>query len=134
MVYLWVKALHLAAVMAWMAGMVVVPAVLAVDAGPGTVGALRRHFARVTGPAMIVSIVLGLYLAWDGGWFRAGWLHGKLLLVFGLLAAHGMVSGALRRMQADASRPAPRWAGPASAGVLAAILVIAVLVVVKPGA
>ncbi|MBC7801678.1 MAG: CopD family protein [Gemmatimonadaceae bacterium] len=132
--YLWLKALHVAAVMAWMAGMVVVPAVLAVHSGPGTVGALRRHFSKVTGPAMILALALGLWLALDGGWLRAGWLHGKLLLVVALAGAHGVLSGMLRRMQADPDRAAPRWVGSMTAAVLVTILAIAVLVVVKPGA
>jgi putative membrane protein len=40
-------------------------------------------------PALIVVWVLGLTLAWLGGWYDAGWFHVKMALVLGLTAVHG---------------------------------------------
>ena len=44
---------------------------------------LRR---RSSTPAMIVTWLAGLYLAWAGHWYVAGWFHVKFLLVLLLLS------------------------------------------------
>ncbi len=49
----------------------------------------RRLLKAIINPAMIVTWLAGLYLAWAGHWFSAGWLHGKLLLVLLLSGVHG---------------------------------------------
>jgi len=130
--YLWIKALHVAAVLTWMAGMIVAPAVIARENGRGCITALRRHYSRVTTPAMILALALGLWLAQDGDWFRAGWLQAKLALVFGLTGVHGLLSGQMRRIDAGATRGASPWIARLSPAVILAVLAIAILVIVKP--
>lgn len=130
--YLWLKAVHVAAVVTWMAGLIVAPAVL-VRGGDGAAALVRAHFKRFTTPAMLLALALGVWLALDGGWFRAGWLHAKLVLVLALTAAHGVLAGQLRRTATVAGHAAPAWAQHVSAAVVAAVLAIAVLVIVKPG-
>lgn len=131
--YLWIKALHVAAVTTWMAGLIVAPAVLARSGGPEAARLVRQHFRRFTTPAMILALVLGLWLALDGGWFRAGWLHAKLALVLALTAAHGVLAGQLRRVASVEGHAAPGWTLRLSGAAVAAVLLIAVLVIVKPG-
>ena len=130
--YLWIKALHVAAVVTWMAGLIVAPAVLARGGGSEAARLVRQHFKRFTTPAMILALALGLWLALDGGWFRAGWLHAKLVLVFALTAAHGVLAGQLRRVATVEGHAAPGWTLRLSAAAVSAVL-IAVLVIVKPG-
>lgn len=133
MLYPWLKALHVAAVMTWMAGMVAAPAILARAPGRDAAAAMRWHFVRVTTPAMILALALGLWLAQDGGWFRAGWMHAKLVLVAILTGLHGVLSGQLRRRAAGAGQSVTPWIGGLSAVAVAAILAIACLVILKPG-
>ena len=38
----------------------------------------RRLLKAIINPAMIVTWLAGLYLAWSGHWFSSGWFHGKL--------------------------------------------------------
>ncbi len=131
--YLWIKAFHITAIVTWMAGMIVAPALLAGGAGQGTLAGMRRHFRTVSTPAMILALVLGVWLAVEGGWFRAGWLHAKILLVVVLAGLHGVLSGQLRRMSAGTQAAAPGWVAGLSVPVVLLVLGIAVLVVVKPG-
>src|SRR6201999_3466533 len=95
--YEWIKALHVIAVISWMAGMLYLPRLFVYhcEAEPGskqseTFKVMERRLLRaIINPAMIVTWLAGLYLAWSGEWFSAGWLHGKLLLVVILSGVHG---------------------------------------------
>jgi protoporphyrinogen IX oxidase len=56
---------------------------------------------------MIVSVTTGVTLGWMAGWWTSGWLHGKTLLVVGLLASHVYLARAVKDFAADANtRPA----------------------------
>ena len=87
--YEWIKALHVIAVISWMAGMLYLPRLFVYhcEAETGSKQSEtfkvmeRRLLKAIINPAMIVTWLAGLYLAWAGHWFSAGWLHGKLLLV-----------------------------------------------------
>lgn len=100
--YLWLKAFHLIAVIFWMAGLLYLPR-LYVYHSQAIIGgemdiALKiqeRNLLRIImNPAMIVAFVLGLVLI--GYRVHAltgqGWLHLKLLLVFGLVGYHGFLA------------------------------------------
>jgi putative membrane protein len=138
--YLWIKAFHVIAVIAWMAGMLYLPRLFVYhcDAEKGSVQSEtfkvmeRRLLKAIINPAMIVAWVLGLYLAWDGGWFRSGWLHGKLALVLGLSAVHGLYARWVRDFAADRNtRPARFYRVWNEAPTLLLIGII-ILVIVKP--
>jgi len=96
--YPWIKALHLIAVIAWMAGMLYLPRLFVYhcEAPAGsqqseTFKVMERRLLRaIINPAMVATWVLGLWLAWQGGWFAAPWLHAKLALVLALSAVHGL--------------------------------------------
>ena len=105
--HLWIKALHVIAVISWMAGLLYLPRLFVYHAGvgPGPQSELfktmeRRLLRFIMIPAMLVSWATGLWLAFDGGFFREGWLHGKLLAVILLTAVHGY-DGFLQRAFAE---------------------------------
>ena len=89
--YLWFKAFHIIAIIAWMAGMLYLPRLFIYHCGaePGSQQSEtfkvmeRRLLTVIINPAMVASWVLGLWLAFEGGFFRSGWLHAKLALVLG---------------------------------------------------
>ena len=93
--------------------MLVIPHLLARSPRPGadTVRALRSWSLRVTTPAMLATLALGLFLAQGAGWFAAAWLQAKLLPVLALTALHGMLSGQLRRLAEDPGHAPPGWIG-----------------------
>lgn len=102
--YLWIKALHVIAVISWMAGLLYLPRLFIYHGDCKPDSDQARTFAvmesRLMGvimnPAMIVSWVLGLYLAWSVYGFQGGWLHAKLASVVALSGVHGYFSKAVR--------------------------------------
>jgi protoporphyrinogen IX oxidase len=87
--YDWLKALHVIAVIAWMAGMLYLPRLFVYHAGakPGsemseTFKVMERRLLRaIINPAMIAAWILGLSLAWIGDLWSEHWFHAKLFLV-----------------------------------------------------
>lgn len=140
MLYLWLQAAHVVAVIAWMAGMLYLPRLFVyhAEAGPGTPQAEtfkvmeRRLLKAIMTPAMIATWVLGLVLAWQGGWFKAGWLHGKIVLVFAMTAAHGMLAGGVRRFAGDQNTRTTRYWRVFNEVPTVLMIGIVILVVVKP--
>ena len=139
-VYLWLKAIHIAAAMTWTSGVVVAglavashPAGTDITAAPDTRlrDAIRRWDRRVTLPAMLLTWGLGLTMAMQAGWFSSPWLMIKLAIVATLAALHGVLSGRLRRLDrdADAGPAALRHAAPAT---ILCVALIAILAVTKP--
>ncbi|GJD96148.1 CopD family protein [Methylobacterium iners] len=130
--YTWLKALHVAAALVFVAGVLGVAVFLSAsqDVNPAAARAIRRWDMRVTTPAMILVWAFGLTLAVTGDWSRSGWLIAKLVLVVVLSGLHGMQSAKLRRVSGGVST---RVLSPLSAPfVVVSCLGIAVLVIVKP--
>src|SRR5438045_7759777 len=96
--YEWIKALHVIAVISWMAGMFYLPRLFVyhceADVGSKQSETFkvmeRRLLKAIINPAMIVTWLGGLYLAWAGHLFSAGWLQAKLALVLVLSGVHGL--------------------------------------------
>ena len=141
MTYLWLKALHIAAVIVWMGGMLASSVQLAAlrtgtpplsDTRLKAVDLARRWDVRVTVPAMLLAWTLGLALAVTGGWFRSGWLVLKLALVVLLSAMHGVLTGTLRRIGSNPHARVPAIANHVGFVIMSAVLLIALLVVLKP--
>jgi putative membrane protein len=138
--YEWIKAVHILAVISWMAGMLYLPRLMVyhVDAAPGSVQSEtfkimeRRLLKGIMNPAMIVTWVLGLYLAWDAFGFRGGWLHGKILLVVLLSGIHGYLAGRVRRFAEDRNDKSGRFYRVINEVPALLLVGIVILVVVKP--
>lgn len=138
--YPWLKAVHVIAVISWMAGMLYLPRLFIYhcDAAPGsemseTFKVMEQRLLRIIiNPAMAVTWLLGLWLAWKGGHFSAGWLHAKLALVVALSGVHGFFSASVRRFAEDRNTLTARqwrfWNEVPSMLMVG----IVILVVVKP--
>src|ERR1700726_1605829 len=115
--YEWIKALHVIAVISWMAGMLYLPRLFVYhcEAEKGSKQSEtfkvmeRRLLKAIINPAMIVTWLAGLYLAWAGSWFSAPWLHAKLLLVLVLSGVHGFFSRCVRDFAADRNLRSERF-------------------------
>jgi protoporphyrinogen IX oxidase len=138
--YLWVKALHVIAVIAWMAGMLYLPRLFVYHcaAAPGsteseTFKVMERRLLRVIiNPAMIATWLFGLWLAWAGGWYRAGWLETKVVLVIVLSGLHGLLARHVRDFAADRNRRSQRYYRLINELPTVLMIVIVILVIVKP--
>lgn len=138
--YLWIKALHIVAVISWMAGLLYMPRLFIyhTDAEPGSVQSEtfkmmeQRLLKVIMNPAMKITWGLGLYLAWDLYGFRGGWLHAKIVAVVLLTLIHAHFSRAVEAFSRDENRRDARyWRLMNEAPTLLMILVV-ILVVVKP--
>lgn len=142
MIYLWLKGLHLAVVLTWVGGLVLLGVTVAalrplkeavlLPHEKRLATALLRWDRRVTTPAMLAAWALGIGLASWGGWFGALWLSAKLPIVVGLSGLHGVLSATLRRHVEQAGRPAPAWIRHAPLIAIVGVAAIALLAVVKP--
>ena len=138
--YEWLKAIHVLAVISWMAGMLYLPRLMVyhVDAPPGSVQSEtfkvmeRRLLRGIMNPAMIVTWVLGLYLAWAAFGFNGGWLHGKILLVVLLSGVHGYLVGRVRDFANDRNTKSGRFYRVINEVPAVLMVGIVILVIVKP--
>ncbi len=138
--YLWIKAAHVIAVISWMAGMLYLPRLFIYhcDAPAGSQQSEtfkvmeKRLLTLIINPAMILTWVLGLWLAWKGGFFSAGWLHAKLALVLALSGVHGYFSGAVRRFGQDRNTVSARGWRLWNEVPTVLMIAIVILVIVKP--
>jgi protoporphyrinogen IX oxidase len=138
--YPWLKALHVIAVIAWMAGMLYLPRLFVYHcaAAKGSVQSEtfkvmeRRLLRLIINPAMIVTWVVGLWLAWRGFQFTGAWLHSKILLVILLSATHGYFAKAVRMFAEDCNdKPARHWRMMNEVPTVLMIGIV-ILVIVKP--
>lgn len=140
MLYDWIKALHVIAVISWMAGLLYLPRLMVYhcDAPAGSAQSEtfkvmeRRLLKAIMNPAMIVTWLAGLWLAWDGSWYLAGWFHAKFALVLAMSGFHGALSRWVKDFAADANRRAPRFYRVANEVPTLLMIGIVILVIVKP--
>src|SRR6201996_3675270 len=138
--YDWIKALHVIAVIAWMAGMLYLPRLFVyhceAEAGSKqseTFKVMERRLLRaIITPALIVTWLAGLYLVWAGHWYVAGWFHVKFLLVLLLSGLHGFLSRAVRDFAADRNQRSQRFYRIINEVPAVLMIGIVIMVVVKP--
>lgn len=141
MLYLWIKALHVISVIAWMAGMLYLPRlyVYHASAAPGSEASEtfkvmeRRLLKAITTPAMIASLIFGIaMLVMTPEWLKQGWLHAKLTCVLGLLAVHGMLARSRREFAEDRNTRSPRYYRVVNEVPTVLMIAIVIFVIVKP--
>jgi len=138
--YEWLKAFHVLAVISWMAGMLYLPRLMVyhAEAQKGSIQSEtfkimeRRLLKGIINPAMVVTWVLGLYLAWSAFAFKGGWLHAKILLVFVLSGIHGMLSKHVKNFANDRNEKSPRYFRILNEVPAVLMVGIVILVIVKP--
>ncbi|SRR6266508_3627672 len=138
--YPWLKALHVIAIIAWMAGMLYLPRLFVyhceAEAGSKQSETFklmeRRLLTVIINPAMIVSWALGLWLAWSGGWYAAGWLQAKVVLALILSGLHGFFVRCVRDFANDANQRSPKFYRIVNEVPTILMIGIVILAVVKP--
>jgi protoporphyrinogen IX oxidase len=138
--YPWLKAVHVIAVISWMAGMLYLPRLFVYhcEAEPGSHQSEtfkvmeRRLLTAIINPAMIATWALGLWLAWDGAWFASLWLQLKIALVLVLSAIHGLFARWVRDFAADRNTHSQRFYRILNEVPTLLMIGIVILVIVKP--
>src|ERR1700730_3023638 len=138
--YEWLKAFHIIAVIAWMAGMLYLPRLFVYhcEAAVGSQQSEtfkrmeRRLLKAIINPAMAATWVLGLWLGWKGGRFGAPWLHAKIFLVLVLSGLHGFMARWVRDFEHDRNRHGAGFYRIINEVPTVLMIGIVVLAVVKP--
>ena len=137
---LWIKALHVIAVISWMAGLLYLPRLFVYHCA-APVGSQqsetfkvmeRRLLKAIMTPAMIVSWVCGLLLLTAPGMLSGGWIHVKLLMVLLLSGAHGAMSGWTRAFAEDRNQKSHKFFRIANEVPTLLMVGIVIMVIVKP--
>ena len=137
---LWVKSFHIVFVASWFAGLFYLPRLFVYhcDAEPGsrqseTFKVMERRLLKaIINPAMIVTWLAGLYLAWSGHWYTSGWFHGKLTLVLILSGVHGFFSRWVKDFAADRNARSQKFYRIINEVPTVLMVFIVILVIVKP--
>jgi len=138
--YLWIKTLHIVAVISWMAGMLYLPRLFVYHADARQDGEAAdtskvmegRLLRGIMNPAATVSVIAGAWLAWDAGLWRDGWFHAKVALVILLLGFHIFLSRQALAFQENRNAHSSRFYR--AINELPAVLMVAIvaLVIIKP--
>jgi protoporphyrinogen IX oxidase len=138
--YSWVLALHVMAVISWMAGMFYLPRLFVYHCGaePGSKQSEtfkvmeHRLLTQIINPAMIVTWAAGAWLIWAHGLISAGWMQAKLALVLLLSGFHGMLAAYVRDFAADRNRHSERYYRIVNEVPTVLMIGIVILAIVKP--
>jgi putative membrane protein len=139
-VYLWLKALHLIAVIAWMAGMLYLPRLFVYHAAvePGSTQSETfkimeaRLYKFIMLPAMVVTWILGIVLVLQGKWLGAGWFQAKFVLVLAMTVLHGLLGHWLNEFKYDRNAHSQKFYRIANEIPTILLIAIVILAVVKP--
>lgn len=140
LMYEWAKALHVIAVISWMAGMLYLPRLFVYHCS-APVGSQqsetfkvmeRRLMKAIINPAMIATWILGLYLVYAGHWISAGWMHAKFALVIALSGVHGMLSRCRKNFERDLNTRSEKFYRIINEVPAVLMIGIVILVIVKP--
>jgi len=142
-IYSWLKALHIIAVVAWMAGLLYLPRLFIYhcDAPAGTAQdetfkvMERRLLRAIMNPAMGLSLVFGVILLSEPGridWSGDIWIYMKLAFVALLLMMHGLMARWRRAFEAGENRHDTRFFRRINEVPTLALIAIVIFVVVQP--
>jgi len=136
---LWIKSLHIVAMVSWYAGLFYLPRLFVYHAmthdAPGSERFKimeRKLYRGIMTPSAVVTIASGLWL-WLGYGIGGGWLYAKIALVVILVAHHAWLGKLMADFRQDRNRHGHvfyRWINevPALPILIGAVL----LVVFKP--
>lgn len=138
--YPWLKAVHVIAIIAWMAGILYLPRLFVYhcEAEAGSCQSEtfkvmeRRLLTVIINPSMVTAWALGLWLAWDGGWFASPWFHAKLVLVAAMSGLHGYYVRWVNDFGTDHNRHDQKFYRIINEVPTLLMIGIVVLVIVKP--
>ena len=140
--YLWSKALHVIAVVAWMAGLFYLPRLFVYHAKSAVGGAVSEQFKimerrlakAIMLPAAVAAWIAGLLTAWFGGalWPMPLWLAVKFTAVVALTIFHGLLERHRRRFADDLRLYGERYFRIINEVPSVLLVVIVIMVIVRP--
>ena len=140
MLYEWIKVFHIVTVISWMAALLYLPRLMVYHCEAETDSKQsetfkvmeRRLLRYIANPAIVASWATGLWLMVEEGLTRAGWMHGKLLLVVVLSVVHGLNAKWVKDFAADRNSRSPLFYRIVNEAPTLLMIGIVILVVIKP--
>lgn len=138
--FLWLKALHVIAIISWMAGLLYLPRLFVYHSqvSTGTQQSEtfkvmeRRLYRYIMNPAMMVAWLSGLLLIWLGGYIIEAWLHAKFILVILLTVAHVHLGRLAHAFGRDENSKSERYFRIINEVPTLIMIAVVILVIVKP--
>ncbi|MFM8747645.1 MAG: protoporphyrinogen oxidase HemJ [Aestuariivirga sp.] len=140
--YLWIKVLHVLAVISWMAGLFYLPRLYVYHAENPDKQEIdsvfkvmeRRLLKAIMRPAAVVALATGVILIPLGGWDSPmpSWLAWKLMLVLAMSFFHGMLEIHAVRFREGRETRSGRYFRVVNEVPTVLLIGIVILVVVKP--
>lgn len=140
-VYLWIKALHLLAIIAWMAGMMYLPRLFvyhhqAEKGGEAEAMFLkmeRRLLKGIMNPSVVAVWALGLSMLYAApSTLSSGWFHVKLACVVAMSGIHGFYAATVRRFAAGERPRTEKFWRVINEAPFILLIAVAFMAVVKP--
>lgn len=141
MTLLWVKALHIFFMVAWMAGIFYLPRLFvyfAENEDPNlrkVFNVMQRRLWFFVAPFALLTLIFGVWLIAIYGmdWFRAStWLHVKLALLVGLYAYYGYLYKIMRDLAKGRNIRSSKFYRILNEAPVLVLLAIVILAIVKP--
>ncbi len=139
---LWLKAVHIIAVISWMAGMLYLPRLFVYHCGaePGsqtseTFKVMEHRLSRyIMTPAMLLALLSGLLMLFSnlGLLTGNGFMHVKLVLIGFLFAVHGMMMGWRKAFAEDRNVKSEKFYRVANEIPTLLMVGIVIMIVVRP--
>lgn len=139
--YLWIKSIHLVAVVAWMAGMMYLPRLFVYHHQSEKGGEAEKYFVQmerrllkgIINPSMAAVWILGiLMLIANPAILSAGWFHVKLLFVVIISGIHGFYASTRRKFEAGERPRTQKFWRIMNEAPFIGLIIIVIMVIVKP--
>ena len=139
--YLWIKALHLISVMAWMAGMLYLPRLFVYhcDAKPDTelsetLKVMERRLLRaIINPAMIAAWIFGIMMLYaNGNLLSEPWMAAKFFCALIMTGLHVKMAKWRKDFEADKNEHTQKFYRIINEGPTVLLILIVLLAIVKP--
>ncbi len=137
--YLWIKAFHLIAVIAWMAGLFYLPRLFVYHVESqntetqATLAVMeKRLYQMIIMPAMHMAVLFGGLLLVLPGLLTSGYMHIKMLCVFGLLVFQFYLNHCRRRLANGTNKKTSRFFRIINEIPTVLLIIIIICVIVKP--
>ncbi|WP_194757059.1 CopD family protein [Aliidiomarina indica] len=137
----WLKALHIAFMVAWFAGIFYLPRIFVYHAESSEPAVheqfkiMERRLLYFVTPFAILTIIFGFGIIWIYGadWFRmSGWLHMKLVLVLLLVLYHAYCFVLLADFKNNRNRRSGKWYRVFNEAPVILLFAIVLLAVLQP--
>jgi protoporphyrinogen IX oxidase len=139
-VYLSIKALHIVAVISWMAGLLYLPRLFVYHSNvpklsdPSELFKIMEYrlYRYIMTPAMVVTVLSGVYIAYFGAHYESYWFMTKALLVVLMIGVHFILGRHLSEFNEDRSTASSKYFRVINEVPTLLMIAVVALAVVRP--